>query len=369
MIKKNIVFGFLLCWISVIASAQPAQLRRDSILKMMNKVAGWQITEFVHGHVKSSEIGWENGALYTGIIALKKINNSDIYDKFLYGIGEQHDWNLGPNRFFADDYCVAQMYTAMFIEHKDSKMITKWILLADSIVAHKFDEPLKVVPNINHREWAWCDALFMGPPGLALLTKATGNPAYFKKADSLWWKTSAYLYDPQEHLYYRDSRYFDKKEKNGEKVFWSRGNGWVMGGLVKMMENMPKGFKNRKMYEIQFKQMAKRIAELQQPDGSWHASLLDPVTFGEKETSGTGFYCYAITWGINHGLLSANKYMPIVSRAWDALLLSVHPDGKLGYVQNVGDKPVSASYDNTNVYGVGAFLLAGSELYKLNQKY
>lgn len=42
----------------------------------------------------------------------------------------------------------------------------------------------------------------------------------------------------------------------------------------------------------------------------------------------------------------------------------VHPDGKLGYVQNIGDKPVGAAYESTNVYGVGAFLLAGSEYLK-----
>ena len=367
-IKTTLAIGLLSCWISLTATAQQApQLRPDSILKIMNKVAAWQINEFTAGRVRPSEIDWQNSVLYTGIIALKKINNLPPYDQFLYHIGEKHHWDLGPRRLFADDYCVAQMYTAMYMDHKEPKMIAKWTALADSIVVHPFNEPLKVAPGITDREWSWCDALYMGPMGLALLTMVTGNTKYLNKADSLWWKTSDYLFDPKEHLYFRDSKFFAQTEKNDAKVFWSRGNGWVIAALARMMDNMPKNFKTRKKYETQFKEMAERIAGLQQADGSWHASLLDPVTFADKETSGTGFYCFAIAWGINKGLLPVKKYQPVVNKAWSALVSSVHPDGKLGYVQNVGVGPVGANYETTNTYGIGAFLLAGCELYKLSK--
>lgn len=355
---------FLLVFISFCSSAFGQHA--DSVLAVMNKVARWQINEWKEGRIiKLPKTEWENGALYTGILALKSIHNIPEYDQFLYGIGEECNWNTGKVRLFADDYCIAQMYAGMYMEHREPKMIAKWQALADTIVNRRFEEPLTVVPNINHREWAWCDALFMGPPGLAMLTTITSDIRYLAKADSLWWKTSAFLYDEKEHLYYRDSRFFTQREKNGEKIFWSRGNGWVMAGLARMMDNMPPKFRNRKRYEKQFREMAKRIAGLQQPDGSWHASLLDPVTFSTKETSGTGFYCYALAWGINNRLLSAGKYRPIVEKAWNALVTAVHRDGKLGFVQNVGSGPIATSFESTNVYGVGALLLAGSELYQL----
>lgn len=342
-------------------------LHSDSILGVMRKVADWQIGEFAQGKVKIPKTSWENGALYAGMMALNQMNVDKKYDDFLMDIGRDNNWEMGKYRLFADDYCVAQMYTQMYIKHGDPRMIAKWIKLADTIVAHQFDEPLKVVPDINHREWAWCDALFMGPPALAYLSSAMKDLKYLNKADSLWWKTSAYLYDKKDHLFYRDSRFFEKREANGQKVYWSRGNGWVMGGLARMMDNMPEKYRNRRRYEQMFKEMAAKIASLQQPDGSWHASLLDPVTFAEKETSGTGFFCYAFAWGINNRLLPKDKYLPVIAAAWQAMVSSVHPDGKLGYVQNVGDKPVGAGYESTNVYGVGALLLAGSELYKLYQ--
>ena len=366
MKKLSILFIFL----SGIASNLSAQKRinPDSVLQVMNKVARWQIGQFAAGQIKTPEVDWLNGALYTGIVALKQINNDKAYDRFLYDIGGRNGWDMGPIRFFADDYCVAQMYTSMYLEHREPKMIAKWKLLADSIVTKTYNEPLKVVPNINHREWAWCDALYMGPTSLALLTTATGDKKYLAKADSLWWKTSAYLYDTTAHLFYRDSRFFDQREQNGEKIFWSRGNGWVIAGIAHMLEQMPRDFIHRKRYEAQFKAMAAKITTLQQADGSWHASLLDPVTYNQKETSGTGFFCYALAWGINNGLLKKSTYLPAVNKAWQALTSSVHTDGKLGYVQNVGSGPIKAGFETTNTYGVGAFLLAGTQVYRLYKK-
>lgn len=115
------------------------------------------------------------------------------------------------------------------------------------------------------------------------------------------------------------------------------------------------------------RQMGDKVIRLQQPDGSWHASLLDPGSYKEKETSGTALFCYALAWGIDHGILSKKKYLPSVEKAWSALIAAVHSDGTLGYVQKVGDKPTATDYNSTGAYGVGTFLLAGSEIYKLNK--
>ena len=344
-----------------------AAMHPVAVMKLMNKTCKWQINEWKQGRIiRLPKTEWENAVLYTGIVALQELAHNKTYDKFLYQTGEECAWNTGPVRLFADDYCIAQMYTAMYRWHKEPKMIAAWRALADTIVNHNFSEPLEVIPKINHREWAWCDALYMGPASLASLSKVTGNPKYLGKADSLWWKTSAHLYSTSDSLYYRDSRFFSRKEANGQKVFWSRGNAWVLAGLARIMDNMPSSFQNRSKYVQQFKEMAARIARLQQPDSSWHASLYDPVTFHVKESSATALFCYGLAWGINQGLLPKQQYLPVVQKAWASLLTCLHPDGKLGYVQKVGDKPVSPDYETTNVYGVGGFLLAGSEIYKMN---
>lgn len=336
-----------------------------AIRAAMVKVAAWQINEFDQGRILYPKDEWQNGALYTGVMALDKMSTEKKYYQFLYGIGEDNHWQTAANRLFADDYCVGQLYAQMYARYKEPKMIAKFRPQADSIIAFKYTDTLIFQNKVYFHAWVWCDALYMAPPALAYLSTATGNLKYLKKADTLWWKTTAYLYDTTARLFYRDSRFFDKKEANGKPVFWSRGNGWVMGGLVRMLENMPPGFTNRKKYEALLKQMAEKIAAIQQTDGSWHASLLDPDAYPVKEMSGTGFFCYALAWGINHKILPAKTYLPVVKKAWTVMLSAIHPDGKLGYVQDVADSPDKVDYESNNVYAVGAFLLAGAEMYKI----
>ncbi len=358
--------SFVLFFISVYTTSfAQSNLQPDSIIHIMKKTADWQWKDLADNGWKTPKTDWTNGALYTGMMAWANLANDNTYYNKLIEVGNENHWGLGPERFFADDYCVGQTYSQLYQLYKNPKYIAKFKDRADTIVTMPHTESLLWVNEIFNREWAWCDALYMGPPALGYLTQATGDPKYLDTASKLWWKSSEYLYDNKEHLFFRDSRYFDQKEKNGAKVFWGRGNGWVMGGLVRILEVMPQNHPDRKKFEKQFREMAKRIASLQQPDGSWHASLLDPASFPAKETSGTGFFAYALAWGINNGLLNYNDYKEAVKNSWTSLVTSVHPNGKLGYVQAQGRDPQEVTYDDTDVYGVGAFLLAGSEIYKM----
>jgi hypothetical protein len=197
------------------------------------------------------------------------------------------------------------------------------------------------------------------------LFAATGDERYLDFAVKNWWRTTDYLYDPVEHLYFRDSTYFDRREANGKKIFWSRGNGWVMAGLVRMLQLLPANHPSRARFQQLFQAMAETILTAQQPDGLWHSSLLDPQSYPLKETSGSGFYAYALAWGVNQGLLEGARFEPVIRKAWTALTSCVDAEGKLTHVQPIGSDPKTFADDSTEVYGVGAFLLAGSELYRM----
>jgi unsaturated rhamnogalacturonyl hydrolase len=339
-----------------------------SVLKIMKRVGDWQLQAWKTDGFKHKKTDWTNAALYTGIFDLGKVSKDEKYNQALVEIGNDVNWNTGSNRLMADDYCVGQTYSLLYMKYKEPKMIAPFRHLADSIASLPFNESLEWKNNIQSREWAWCDALFMGPTALAYLSTATGDLKYLDKATKLWWKTTDYLYDNQQHLYSRDGSYLNKKEKNGAKVFWSRGNGWVLAGLARVIENMPADYPERQKFVDQFKDMAAKIASLQQPDGSWHASLLDPGSYPIKETSGTGFYCYAILWGLNHGILNKAQYLPVAKKAWMALITSVQPDGMLGYVQPIGGSPDKVTEQSNEVYGTGAFLLAGAQLFQYINK-
>ena len=368
LFKKYTPF-FLAAAIPICTHAQKSSkdpvLKPAAILASMQQVADWQLHNWDTGGFKRRKYDWTYAAAYTGLAELSVISKDKKYEALLLKIGEDLDWNTGARRFMADDYCVAQMYCKLYAIHKDEKMIAHFRQLADSIIQQPHTESLEWKPGITNREWAWCDALFMGPTALSYLSTVTTEKKYLDIATQLWWKTTDYLYDTAEHLYFRDGSYFDKKEKNGQKVFWSRGNGWVVAGLARVLENMPSNYPDRPRFIRLYKDMIARIVSLQQPDGSWHASLLDPDSYPIKETSGTGFYTYAIAWGINHKILDKKTYWPAVAKAWKALLDAVHADGKLGNVQPIGGAPDKVDVNSTDTYGVGAFLLAGSELYKM----
>ncbi len=337
----------------------------DSVYRISKKAGDWQLRSWTTGGWPHPEYHWTNGAAYAGLLAFAKEKEDTAYFDFLKHIGSDLNWNSGPARSMADDYCVAQTFAELSVIFHEPAWIHPFRRQADSIMSRPHTESLEFKDGIVAREWAWCDALFMGPPAFAFLATATKNLKYLDSACAWWWKTTDYLYDKKEQLYYRDSRFFGRHEKNGSKVFWSRGNGWVMAGLVRMMENMPQGYPDKPRFEKLYRDMAEKIIQLQQPDGTWHASLLDPLHYPAKETSGTGFFCYALAWGIHHGMLSKVVYLPPVLNAWAALSGSVHADGKLGNVQQIGEKPETVTADDTESYGVGAFLLAGSEIMRI----
>jgi unsaturated rhamnogalacturonyl hydrolase len=214
-------------------------------------------------------------------------------------------------------------------------------------------------------EWWWCDALFMAPPAWARLYAATGDKRYITYLDEEWAKTSQQLYDPETHLYFRDATFIPKTEKNGQKIFWSRGEGWVMAGLVRTFEYLPKDDPARVKYQTQLKEMAAAVAKLQGPDGLWHAGMLDPADYDQPEISGSALMTFGIAWGVNNGLLDPKVYTPVVQKAWAGMVRHIYADGRLGCIQQTGSAPALFKASSSFNYGVGGFLLAGSEIYKM----
>ncbi|MCX6936566.1 MAG: glycoside hydrolase family 88 protein [Verrucomicrobia bacterium] len=331
-----------------------------AVLKVMESVADWQLAH----PSRHPTTDWTQGAGYAGFMALAGISKDPQYLNAMLTMGRKNQWKLGPMKYHADDHCVGQAYVELYQLKKDPAMIDPMRERFDFILAN---QPANTNLDIlrGQDRWSWCDALFMGPPAWVQLSVATGDPKYLDYAVQEWWRTTNYLYDKDEHLYYRDSKYFSQKEVNGQKVFWSRGNGWVMGGLVRVLQYLPKNHPDRPRFEQLLKDMAAKILTCQQPDGLWRASLLDPETYKLKEASGSGFYTYALAWGVNHGLLDRTQFEPAVRKAWAALVECVAADGKLIHVQPIGESPLSFKDDSTEIYGVGAFLLAGSEVYRL----
>ncbi|MDP9178298.1 MAG: glycoside hydrolase family 88 protein [Gemmatimonadota bacterium] len=367
-----VVSALIPVWASLtqLAVAQPAQppgfsadLTRAAVRRVMTAAADWQLAH----PSKHAPYDWTVAAFYTGMMAFSELSDSPKYYDAMKAMGERNQWRPGLSPGLADDYAVIATYARIFQREKDKKILAPALALFDFLATRPFNEPLAWGNGIEMREWAWCDALFMAPPALAAVTTVTGDRKYLDLANRLWWKTTDYLYDTSVHLYFRDSRFFNQREPNGKKVFWSRGNGWVFAGIARVLEELPADYPDRARYVTLFREMAETIATLQGADGYWRASLLDPDSRPNPETSGTGFFVYGLAWGINQGLLDRARYEPAVTRGWLAMVKAMHPDGMLGWVQRIGDQPGATTANTTEVYGVGALLLAGSEVHTLSK--
>ena len=337
-----------------LANFSPA-FKPGAIEAAMRKVGDWEL-ERSRPYFSQD---WTFAALYAGYMAAAKTLPDPKYEAAMLLVGNKFDWELGPRLAHADDQAIGQTYLGLYRDYHQAFMI--------AALRKQFDALMKTPDDPGKPVWWWCDALFMAPPVWAQLYQATGERSYLDYMDREWWITSKRLYDPQEHLYSRDASYLQKRETNGQKLFWSRGNGWVMAGLVRVLENMPKNYPTRKKYIEQYRQMALRMASLQGSDGLWRPGLLDANAYPLPEVSGSAFFVYALAWGIDHGVLDRATYLPVVQKGWKGLVSHIYVDGRLGCIQPIGAAPGDFKSASSYVYGVGAFLLAGSEVDRLAQ--
>jgi rhamnogalacturonyl hydrolase YesR len=343
------------------------EIKPQAVLTVMERVADWQLAH----ESTNRPTGWIQAVGDVGIMALAGISGDAKYRDSMLAKGEQNGWKLpeyNGRKYHADDHCIGQIWTELYFLYRDPKMLAPTRQKFDWIMAHPSTAPSLdfTQPKGKSQElWSWCDALFMAPPTLARLTVATGDERYLNFALTNWWRTTDYLYDQSEHLYFRDSTFFKTHELNGQKIFWSRGNGWVFAATVRMLQYLPTNHRERPRFEKLFKEMAEKLLSLQQPDGLWRASLLDADDYPMPESSGSALYTYGFAWGVNQGLLDRSQYEPAVRKAWPALVGCVEADGKLTHIQPAGDHPVKFEAGASSPYGGGVFLLAGSEVYRM----
>jgi len=330
------------------------KLDRRDLAKAMKLVADWQLSRMP----ADAQVDWTWAALYTGFMAVPDKVAGDKYKQAMLHVAEQLNWQPGPRIMHADDQAVGQMYMEQYVIHNDPKMMQAMRERLDTeIAAPDPTDPLRPL-------WWWCDALFMAPPVYADMAAATHDDKYLGFMNRQWNITTRLLYDNSKHLYFRDATYFDKKEKNGEPIFWSRGNGWVMGGIVRVLKELPADSPLRAKYIAQLKEMSAEMLAIQGKDGLWRPGLLDADDYPLPEISGSAFIAYAMAYGVNEGILDRATYWPAVQKAWAGMLTHVYADGRLGCIQPVGAAPGAYSETSSYVYGVGAYLLAGSEIYR-----
>lgn len=318
---------------------------------------------------------WDHAAYHTGNMEAFAITGNEAYRKYSETWAEHNKWmgarssdrskwkytygETDEHVLFGDWQICFQTYIDLYQLQPEAFKIAR----AKEVMEYEMSTP-------ENGYWWWADGLYMVMPVMTKLYKVTGNQQYLDKLYEYFTYANSIMYDEKAKLYYRDAKYVYPKHQtvNGRKDFWARGDGWVFAGLAKVLKDLPATDPHRGEYLGKYKKMAKEILKSQQQDGYWTRSMLDPLHAPGPETSGTAFFTYGLLWGINNGHLSEKTYLPAAVKGWNYLTkTALQSDGKVGYVQPIGEKAIPGQVVDANStadFGVGAFLLANCEMYR-----
>ncbi len=373
---KKIIYFFLFVSLSVTASSQkiPSKKKIIQTLRLTNQyfMNKWpDAGKTIFTNIERPSNIWTRAVYYEGLMSLYAVDKQQAYYDYALQWGEKHKWGLrgGIKTRNADNQCCGQTYIDLYLI--DNKQHPERVRDIKASI-----DSMMITSKID--DWSWIDALQMGMPVFVKLGNLYNDTSYFRRMYEMYAFTKYKhggngLFNQTEKLWWRDKDFVPPyKEPNGDDCYWSRGNGWVVAALAKTLEALPKTDPHYNEYLEDFKGMCAALLPLQRADGYWNVSLNDPNHFGGKEVSGTSLFIYGFAWGINHGILDKKTYKPAIAKAWNAMSKeAVHPDGKLGFVQGTGKEPKDGqpvNYDSTpdfEDYGLGCFLLAGSEIYKM----
>ena len=360
-----------------VASVEAGETK--AVVEIANRAADWQLAnlEDLGSYIRfiSRETpnprGWVKGTFFLGLADYAEKTGQERYLESLGDIARREGWRLGDRLYHADDHLVGQVYFRLARNGVEAADLKPTQEAFDAILADppksQMQHPDKPGDPECSRRWCWADALFMAPATWWEASATFGDPAYADYAHQEFRAATELLFDQETGLYYRDSRFFDRRGADGEKLFWSRGNGWVYGGLVNILRAMPQDDPRRDYYLGLYRRMSDRLVAIQADNGMWRASLL-ASSQTPPETSGTGFFVYGLAWGLNTGVLKGDQYTAAVQAGWSALVANVDAEGRLGYVQQVGDQPEGVRPDDRQLYGVGAFLLAAGQILEFDHK-
>ena len=346
---------------------------QDEVKALIVKVNDhWQNSNPTHGRAF-----WDNAAYHTGNMAAYNITGIERYREYSEAWAEHNHWkgaksdNKEEWRYhygerdhfvlFGDWQICFQTYIDLY-QLDPEKDLSK-IKRAREVMEYQMSTP-------NNDYWWWADGLYMVMPVMTKLYNVTGNDLYLDKLYEYFSYAKSIMYDEETGLFYRDAKYVFPKHKslNGQKDFWARGDGWVFAGLAKILNDLPLTYEHRDEFIAIYQKMAKTPKENPQPEGYWTRSLLDPEHAPGPETSGTAFYTFGYLWGINNGLLDEDAYINTASKAWKYLTtMAINENGAVGYVQPIGEKAIPGQIvdqNSTANFGVGAVLLAASEMYR-----
>jgi len=235
----------------------------------------------------------------------------------------------------------------------------------------------------------WLDGVYMGIPFLAHYEQLSGH-GDFDEVLAEFKVVREKLRDPQTGLYYHawdeaKAQDWADKESGLSPNFWSRGMGWMAMALVDVLDYIPAENAEQRQYLIDMINELAPVLEKYQDGktGTWWQVADKPGARGNYlEATASSMFTYFFAKAINNGYLP-DSYAPLAKKSYQGLLdefMQVHADGSVSLTNNCEVAGLGFGRDGSYRYymsepvidddlkGVGPFIMAGVEMYKLLDK-
>ena len=336
--------------IAQLPSSNPA-FNKDSVLTKMYSVNQY----FLDNQWKQVDRNWIRGTYFTGLMAFYNITNDEELFEQSRTWAAKHGWRTGTEWIYpANRMTCVQTYLELYFIDPDENKIEN--------AREVMDKKIEKTEPAADQGWDYVDALYVGTPAYIMMSEASKSQAYAAYGHRMFRDVYNDLYDTTSHLFYRDVKGKGEKSRGGKKVFWSRGNGWAIASIPRIIDHLSSNDEHLFFYSQLLKEMALALSECQGSDGFWRVNLADSIDYPAPESSGTAFFTYALAWGINQGFLDKETYLPVIDKSWTALFTHVSAEGKVLWGQDVARGPEPVSEGDSHEYVAGAFLLAGSQI-------
>jgi unsaturated rhamnogalacturonyl hydrolase len=163
---------------------------------------------------------------------------------------------------------------------------------------------------------------------LAKAGSINNDSNYFEEAVRQFELYDSLVRFPHNGLYSQGLGFLDDLHELSPSA-WSRGQGWILRGLVSTMEYLPEETEYMERMGKILISYVDSLLKHQAESGFWHQLVDRPIDESSPETSGTGFIAYYLALALHNRFIEGEQYELATRKAIKAVKSQIQPDGSV----------------------------------------
>ena len=156
----------------------------------------------------------------------------------------------------------------------------------------------------------------------------SGDTTFFEECVKQFELYRQLLKYEESGLYSQGRGWLEQPEKLSPSC-WSRGQGWLIRGMVSSLEYLPENSDYEKKIKSILVDFADALIKKQDENGMWRTLPCKDLNESFPEVSGTALIAYNIARAYSEGYLTKMKYKKAAQKAVEGIKRFIYPDGSI----------------------------------------